>query len=70
MTLVNSYLTQQERKMQQASSVSANNTTHNTARSGLVQRLVRAFASRDSRSHASQHSSTVVISPSMPGEVI
>ena len=70
MTLVNSYLTQQERKMQQASSVSANNTTHNTARSGLVQRLVRAFASRESRSHASKHSSTVVISPSMPGEVI
>lgn len=70
MTPVNSYLTQQERKMQQASSASANNITHNAARNGLVQRLVRAFASRESRSHASQYLSTVVISQSMPGEVI
>lgn len=72
MTPVNSYLTQREREMHVSQSHTAN-TTHNVAHGSLVQRLVRAFGSRESRNHRN-HASTplrsIGSSQSMPGEVI
>ncbi len=68
MTPVNSYLTQREREMSAAPQTA--NIHTNTSHSGLVQRLMRVFSSRDSRAHASLPLRSTGTIQSMPGEVI
>ena len=69
MTPVNTYLTQQEQRMGKQAHLnarSANTTTHRTSHGSLVQRLMRALVSKDSRSHAAPSATA----QPMPGEVI
>ena len=72
MTPVNSYLTQREREMQISQAHTATS-ANNVVRGGLVQRLVRAFGSRETRNHqthASMPPRIIGKNQTVAGEVI